>query len=545
MDPEDTKHQQQDTYPPRPSPDQVRALAAQVEALQGQVAHLYPQQNLATGAAARRGWPLGGLLAILLVLGAIVAATLVGAGFLLRSQPVAKAPQVIVAVLPSSNDLLVAALPHTPRPLSTTLPAAAAPPSATAIATGTPLPSNTPVPPTATPADTSTPEDTATAIPNDGVSVCGYDHYDKPGVLCQQRDTKVSQDAFDQAKLVYTGPQGGAFAHNALLITLSEANSEGSWTVLGTHNDTAPVGFSSQASSLAGIFTATNNTPSFDGSTYRIEVDSGDVSLGSATFGLGDGPGATAQDTATPADTPAAFVAPDDTATAVAGLPGGDYPADACSAASSPTDVVVRFYRAVDLRQFAAAYRCFDADWQAKNPYDGWVVGFASSVSSRLVLANSLPGNRVWLDLHAVDRDTTGLIARSFTGTWQVTADLRLHGATIKELRHARVAAVPSIDYRDLFLFDGRVVISQMRADVTNDGVDDRIYVTRDTGCKGCQKRHLWIYSGEELVFSATFWHGLGDVTRSADGTGFALTAPEGNQSLLWTAAGFAGNGHD
>ena len=252
MDPEDTRHQQPDTHPHQPSADHLRALAAQLEALQGQVAHLYPQQNLATGAAARRGWPLGGMLAILLVLGAIVAATLVGAGFLLRSQPVAKAPQVIVAVLPSSNDLLVAAPADTSLPLATAPAAATAPPSATAIPTGTPLPSDTRVPPTGTPADTSTPADTATAVPNDGVSVCGYDHYDKPGVLCQQRDAKVAQDAFDQAKLVYTGPQGGAFAHNALLITLSEANSEGSWTVLGTHNDTAPVGVTNQASSLAG-----------------------------------------------------------------------------------------------------------------------------------------------------------------------------------------------------------------------------------------------------------------------------------------------------
>ena len=531
MDPEDTRHQQQDSPAQQPA-DHLRTLAAQVEALQGQVAHLYPQQNLATGTAARRGWPLGGLLALLLVLGAIVAATLVGAGFLLRSQPVAKAPQVIVAVLPSSNDLLVAAPADTPRPLATAPPAATAPPSATAVATGTP-------------ADTSTPADTATAVPNDGVSVCGYDHYDKPGVLCQQRDTKVSQDAFYQAKLVYTGPQGGTFAHNAVLITLSKANGEGSMDVLGTLNSTVTVADSNYASSLAWVFTATSNTPSFDGSSYQIEVDSGDVSLGSATFSLGDGPGATAQDTATPADTPAAFVGPNDTATAVAGLPGGDYPADACSAASSPTDVVVRFYRAVGLRQFASAYRCFDADWQARNPYDGWVAGYASSVSSRLVLANSLPGNRVWLDLHAVDRDNTGLLAHSFTGTWQVTADLRLHAAAIKELRHYRVKMVPATDHAALFQFDGRIVISQMRADVTNDGADDQIFVTRDSGCKGCQKRHLWIYSGEELIYSATFWHGLGDVTPSADGTGFAVTAPDGNQSFLWTAAGFAANGHD
>jgi|GEM_PF-2421265 len=544
MDPEDTRHQQQDSPAQQPA-DHLRTLAAQVEALQGQVAHLYPQQNLATGTAARRGWPLGGLLALLLVLGAIVAATLVGAGFLLRSQPVAKAPQVIVAVLPSSNDLLVAAPSHTPLPLATAPPAPTAPPSATAVPTSTPRPSDTPVPPTGTPANTATPADTATAVPNDGVSVCGYDHYDKPGVLCQQRDTKVSQDAFYQAKLVYTGPQGGTFAHNAVLITLSKANGEGSMDVLGTLNSTVTVADSNYASSLAWVFTATNNTPSFDGSSYQIEVDSGDVSLGSATFSLGDGPGATAQDTATPADTPAAFVGPNDTATAVAGLPGGDYPADACSAASSPTDVVVRFYRAVGLRQFASAYRCFDADWQARNPYDGWVAGYASSVSSRLVLANSLPGNRVWLDLHAVDRDNTGLLAHSFTGTWQVTADLRLHAAAIKELRHYRVKMVPATDHAALFQFDGRIVISQMRADVTNDGADDQIFVTRDSGCKGCQKRHLWIYSGEELIYSATFWHGLGDVTPSADGTGFAVTAPDGNQSFLWTAAGFAANGHD
>ena len=59
-----------------------------------------------------------------------------------------------------------------------------------------------------------------------------------------------------------------------------------------------PVGFTNRSVTLAGIFAWHGSSPpASDGAcTYRIEVDSGDVSLGAATFTLaGPDAAATAQ----------------------------------------------------------------------------------------------------------------------------------------------------------------------------------------------------------------------------------------------------------
>src|SRR5690348_6678798 len=62
---------------------------------------------------------------------------------------------------------------------------------------------------------------------------------------------------------------------------------------------------------------------------------------------------------------------------------------DACAGAGTATNAVIRFYLAVDRRQFAAAYPCLAANMQAALPYPDFVAGYAHTVTSHLVLADS------------------------------------------------------------------------------------------------------------------------------------------------------------
>ncbi len=179
---------------------------------------------------------------------------------------------------------------------------------------------------------------------------------------------------------------------------------------------------------------------------------------------------------------------------------------DACAGAGPATNAVVRFYLAVDRRQFAAAYRCLTASEQQALRYPYFVSGYAHTVVSRLVLAdsgvpNGAPVDHVAITLYAVDRTGTGLVLTTYRGRWQVTRDGRLNRAVIHAASRRAVSSLPTVDARTLFRSAGQEILTHLRADVTADGRLDDIYVTSGAGCASCHAQRLWIYSGERLVF--------------------------------------------
>ena len=181
-------------------------------------------------------------------------------------------------------------------------------------------------------------------------------------------------------------------------------------------------------------------------------------------------------------------------------------PAGACAGAGAATNSVVRFYLAVDRRQFAAAYGCLAPAAQAALPYATFVAGYARTVSSRLVIADSEVPNgaavdRVTVDLHAVDRMAGGLVARTFMGYWRVDAFGRLAHGALSPLRSTPVRAVPPINTTDVFAYLQQEVLSHVRADVTGDGVPDEIYLLSGDGCGSCHAQRIYIYSRDRLVY--------------------------------------------
>lgn len=201
-------------------------------------------------------------------------------------------------------------------------------------------------------------------------------------------------------------------------------------------------------------------------------------------------------------------------ATALALLPAGAGAAraaavrldDACAGASTATNAVVRFYLAVDRRQYAAAYRCLAATVQVTLPYRTFVAGYAHTVSSQLVLAdsevpNGAPVDHVAIDLHAVDTLAGTLVATTYQGRWLVSRSLRLTRAQVGVSARRTVSAAPRTDVAAVFAYDARMALDHLRADVTGDGQPDDIYVTSGQGCASCHAQQVWIYSQGRLIF--------------------------------------------
>ena len=179
---------------------------------------------------------------------------------------------------------------------------------------------------------------------------------------------------------------------------------------------------------------------------------------------------------------------------------------DACAGAGSAANAVVRFYLAVDRRQFAAAYRCLPPAMQAALPYSVFVAGYAHTVSNRLVLAddegpNGAPVDHVFIELHAVDRRGSKLIATTYMGQWTANASGHLTHALVHVVSQRTVPAVPPTNVVRIFADHGRVVLEHLQADVTGDGVADDIYVTSGAGCGSCHAQQAWVYSLGRLVF--------------------------------------------
>jgi len=86
---------------------------------------------------------------------------------------------------------------------------------------------------------------------------------------------------------------------------------------------------------------------------------------------------------------------------------------------------VAAFYTAVDAQQYAAAYALLSPAFQAQQPYNSWVAGYATTVVLGADVTQSAAApNSVAVYLTAVNQSTDfqGVVAR-YSGTWTLVAD--------------------------------------------------------------------------------------------------------------------------
>jgi hypothetical protein len=92
---------------------------------------------------------------------------------------------------------------------------------------------------------------------------------------------------------------------------------------------------------------------------------------------------------------------------------------------ASAADAVAAFYTAVDAQQYAAAYALLSPAFQAQQPYNSWVAGYATTVVLGADVTQSAAApNSVAVYLTAVNQSTDfqGVVAR-YSGTWTLVAD--------------------------------------------------------------------------------------------------------------------------
>jgi hypothetical protein len=101
---------------------------------------------------------------------------------------------------------------------------------------------------------------------------------------------------------------------------------------------------------------------------------------------------------------------------------------------------VERFYQLLNERQFRDAYTFLSPDFQATNPYDRWVEGFANTTEIRAEAA-LIPGqNAATVNLTVTERTASGQSTRRFSGRWNViwsspARQWLLHQPQITEVR--------------------------------------------------------------------------------------------------------------
>jgi hypothetical protein len=81
---------------------------------------------------------------------------------------------------------------------------------------------------------------------------------------------------------------------------------------------------------------------------------------------------------------------------------------------------VERFYQLLNDKQFRDAYTFLSPDFQAANPFDRWVEGYANTIEIRAE-ASLIPGqNAANVNVTATERSATGQSTRRFSGRWNV-----------------------------------------------------------------------------------------------------------------------------
>lgn len=206
---------------------------------------------------------------------------------------------------------------------------------------------------------------------------------------------------------------------------------------------------------------------------------------------------------------------------------------NACANAGTPENAVVHFYWALETQQYTAAYRCLGPEFQTAGSPAYFAQGYATTVSTKLLIADRQPDGSVYVDLHALDRKSGNLIDGTFRGTWTIGSSLTLTHAAIKEIRALPSTRAVTPTVQDIFAFDKQIVAAHASADVTGGGDADAIYVTQDA-----TTRHIWVFDQGVLIFAETIPDVQSIVAHVAAHT-LSVNTTAGGQLWQWSTFGF------
>jgi hypothetical protein len=204
-----------------------------------------------------------------------------------------------------------------------------------------------------------------------------------------------------------------------------------------------------------------------------------------------------------------------------------------CGDAGTPEGAIVRYYLALDQRQFRSAYNCRGTDFQQSHTYTSFVRGFASTVFSHLLVADRLSNGNVAIVLLALDRKGAGLVQSKYAGQWSVGSDGQLAQSQIRLVQQYSVMSPQYPGFRSVLASDNQTVTDHAHTDVTGDGIADDLYAT--SGVNGHQ---VWVFSGHRLVFAETLQE-VDGLQPGSDNASFVIQTAASDEVWTWNQGGF------
>ncbi len=180
---------------------------------------------------------------------------------------------------------------------------------------------------------------------------------------------------------------------------------------------------------------------------------------------------------------------------------------DACFAAGTATNAVVRFYMAIDRRQFGSAYQCFSPSMQAGTKFSKWKQHLAPQIGLKLSMAddqvpNGTPATHVAVAFDAFDKKHGKLSLVATSGLWHVDPSHNLLRPQLKVIEKKSVKSVSNADPKAVFAAQKLRILKHLAYQVTGPGVADGVFLTTSAACSAyCHSQQLWVYSGGRLVF--------------------------------------------
>ena len=91
------------------------------------------------------------------------------------------------------------------------------------------------------------------------------------------------------------------------------------------------------------------------------------------------------------------------------------------------SNTIEQFYSMINAKKFDAAYQFTTAAFQAREPFDKWKAGYATTKSVEAQATSTEQAGPVKFKLTAVDSTTTGDLTRTYTGTWTLVYSTAKH----------------------------------------------------------------------------------------------------------------------
>ena len=91
------------------------------------------------------------------------------------------------------------------------------------------------------------------------------------------------------------------------------------------------------------------------------------------------------------------------------------------------SNTIEQFYSMINAKKFDAAYQFTTAAFQAREPFDKWKAGYATTKSVEAQATSTEQAGPVKFKLTAVDSTTTGDLTRTYTGTWSLVYSTAKH----------------------------------------------------------------------------------------------------------------------